>query len=321
MTGDTRTLIVVVLYRAANDSNSIETAVTLRCLESAMLAAPVLLETYNVLMWDNSERVADDVNLRFPFDYRHTLSHGAANHGVSGAYNGALEVAIRYGYKWMLLLDDDTEVTADFLDGMWKHQCAVSGNTVIAAIAPLLFERDFQLSPQQVLTHRHRPVAPGAPRILVSESFAANSGVMIRTAALKEIGGYSVDFWLDYSDIELFRRLYRAGKQIFLAADLRLQHSMTMLDYDGRMTTARYTNFLYAEQAYYDLYQDISQNAVYVLRLLARVLRQRRYRNKAFSTLTRTFLVRRLTTSKARRLMQWKQRRMDRQAGMHEPEA
>ena len=84
---------------------------------------------------------------------------------------------------------------------------------------------------------------------------------------------------------------------------------MTMLDYDGRMTPERYGNFLAAEQAFFDLYRDGRQSAVQMLRLAARVWRQRRYRNPVFSQMTRRFLQWRLTTSKKTRLEQWRQMR------------
>jgi hypothetical protein len=196
---------------------------------------------------------------------------------------------------------------------MLRYREDVGGDGRIAAIAPLLFHGDFPLSPQQVLRFRHAPVAPEPARILEGEVFAANSGVLMRVSALEAIGGYSLDFWLDHSDMYVFHQLYLQGKRIFLAASLRLQHNMTMLDYDGRMTPERYDNFLHAEQAFIDLYKNGSENAVQVLRLLGRVVHQRRYRNRIYSRMTWKFLLRRLTTSKTARLQAWKRRALERQ--------
>jgi GT2 family glycosyltransferase len=301
-------LMVVVLYSAAQSSARAEWR-TLRCLEAAMTSHPELLNNYHLLLWDNS-RVSTEIRLTIPFQYH----HAAGNDGVSGAYNGALSICEGSGYEWMMLLDDDTEVSPEYLAGMIECRSKCNDNVVIAAIAPLLLDKDFQLSPQQILTHRSVPVAQSPARILEQHCFAANSGVLMRAEALAAIGGYSLDFWLDYSDIYVFHRFYAAGKRVYLAADLRLQHSMTMLDYDGRMTVDRYRNFLYAEQAFFDLYKSASQNAVQVLRLFARIFRQRAYRNKAFSHLTAVFLLRRLSTSKKTRLSQWRERKNVRHA-------
>jgi hypothetical protein len=143
-------------------------------------------------------------------------------------------------------------------------------------------------------------------RILDGETFAANSGVLFRVKSLGHVGGYSLDFWLDHSDMYIFHQLYLSGLRVYLAADLRLQHDMTMLDYDGRMTPERYNNFLHAEQAFIDLYKGMLENWVQVLRLSARVVRQRRYRNGNYSRMTLGFLLRRLTAGKAKRLARWK---------------
>ena len=302
-----RVLAVVVLYSAARDGAA--EAQTLRCLNVALTAQPELLESYRLLLWDNSQE-ASQIKLGIPFEYH----HAAGNDGVAGAYNGALDICIRQGYKWMLLLDDDTEISATYLAGMLQYRDACDADASVAAIAPLLQDGEFQLSPQRVLPHRAAPVEPGLPRAIDEECFAANSGVMLRAEALAAVGGYSLDFWLDYSDIYVFHQLYAAGRRVYFAADLRLQHSMTMLDYDGRMTVERYRNFLYAEQAFFDLYRSSAQNAVQLLRLFARVFRQRAYRNKAFSGLTLSFLLQRILTSRAKRLRRWSGRKMERQA-------
>ena len=307
---DVSTLIVVVLYRADTAATPAELSpVTLRCLTKLCAEQPQLLAGCRVLLWDNSPLPLPASIPGCPCAYRHAASEGLPNDGVSGAYNAALAECMNEGIPWLLLLDQDTELTAEYLAGMSRYRDVVTTDDRIAAIAPLLFEKELQLSPQRVLRYRFCPAAPEPARVLENTSFAANSGVLMRTAALQAIGGYSVDFWLDHSDIELFHRLYQAGKRIYLAADVRLQHSMTMLDYDGRMSAERYGNFLAAEQAFFDLYRDRRQNAVQLLRLAVRTVRQRRYRNPVFSRMTWAFLLRRMTSSRATRLRQWQQRR------------
>ncbi len=317
------TLIIVVLYRGSKEDDARPAGEedplrsrTLQCLAAVYAEQPEVLARYRVLVWDNSPKRWHEPELSFPFTYRHAAAEGLPNDGVSGAYNAALRICNREGLSWMLLLDQDTEVNAAYLAGMSRHRLEVESDARIAAVAPLLFEGDLQLSPQQVLRHRHKSSSPEPSRILEEDSFAANSGVLMRASSLTAVGGYSEDFWLDYSDIEVFHRLYAKGGRIFLASDLRLQHSMTMLDYDGRMTPERYGNFLAAEQAFFDLYRDRLQNGVQALRLAARVWRQRRYRNPVFSQMTRQSLLRRISTSKAARLEQWRRRRAERQAAV-----
>jgi GT2 family glycosyltransferase len=297
---DERCLILVVLYRIAPMESE-----TVRGLVSALLASDRLREAYPVLIWDNSPEQSTAVTA---FEVECEYRHAASNHGIAGACNAAAALCEERDYRWMLVLDQDTQVTAAYLLGMLHHLAANDGDSRVAAIVPLLFEGDFLLSPQRVLRFRQQPVEPGPSRVLEGEVFAANSGVLLRVADLQAVGGYSLDFWLDHSDMYIFHQFHLRGKRIYLAADLRLQHSMTMLDYDARMTPERYDNFLHAEQAFIDLFKGPMQNAVQALRLLMRVMRQRRYRNRVFSRMTWRFLLWRLRASKATRLRRWKER-------------
>ncbi len=125
----------------------------------------------------------------------------------------------------------------------------------------------------------------------------------MRVEALREIGGYSDDFWLDLSDVYVFDAIYRKGRRIYVAADLSLQHALTSSDFDNDMAPERYRNFLAAESIYIDLYSSAPERAIHSLRLLGRTYRQRRrYRNRAFSNMTLEYLRLRLLTGKAKRI-------------------
>ena len=301
-----RVLIVVVLYKVLPCDSA-----TVLGLAAAFRQNDRLRASYEVLLWDNTPLGVEIEASDGPsvpdsgFGYR----RATVNDGVSGAVNLALELRASEGYEWLLLLDQDTTVTGEYLDGMLRHLPGVHGSIEIGAIVPVLYDQRFQLSPKQVLRFRDATIAPTVPGLLQGEVFAANSGVMLRVSALQVIGGYSRDFWLDHSDIYVFHQLYLHKRRVYFASDLALQHSMTMIDYDGSMSPARYENFLHAEQAFFDLYKGALENSVQALRLFMRVFRQRRrYSNKSFSRMTLRFLLRRLGTSRSSRLTEWKLR-------------
>jgi GT2 family glycosyltransferase len=309
MTETRRCLIVVVLYRMlAQDS------ITVQGIAHALRDDARLRDTYDVLLWDNTpgdhgSSVETGPDAEFGFQYCKAL----VNDGVAGAFNAAMHICMNNRYEWMMLLDQDTVVTGGYLEGMSRYQQALRAVDV-AAIVPLLLDRDFQISPKRVLRFRDQPIVTRRCQILSGEVFAANSGVVMSVSALRAIGGYSRDFWLDHSDMYVFHQFYLQGRKIYFAADLSLQHSMTMLDYDGSMSPGRYENFLYAEQAFIDLYKNRAENAMHVLRMLMRAIRQRRrHRDHTYSKMTFAFLLWRLRTSKTRRLAAWKLRAIDRQ--------
>lgn len=284
-------LAVVVLYRTAFEASK-----TLAGLTQAMEEDPTLRTSFDVLVWDNSPEPLHSA--AFPFRYH----HAAQNEGVAGAYNGAARLAREQDAAWLLLLDHDTSLTGDFLRGMRQHAERAGGDEGIAAIVPFLYAGDFVLSPRLWRFARHmalpRPAAPYTERRLI---FAANSGTLIRVSALEAIGGYSPRFWLDYSDIYVFQRFYEQGFGVRIAGDLALEHEVAMLDYDARMSPSRYATYLAAESDFLDLHRGWAERLMHLLRLAARVVRQRRFADATFSRMTRRELWWRLRTRRRAR--------------------
>ncbi len=300
MTAGPRILVVVVLYRASSSSASdLHQLQTIAGLERAFAGHPELADTYELLLWDNSPQAL--VNPRVSFRMRY--EHAPQNLGVAGAYNAAAEIAAHTGLPWLLLLDDDTSVTPEFLLGMREHARTAEADAAIAAVAPWLLAGSDVLSPQLWRFARHVPLPRAtAPYTERRAIFAANSGTLLRVAALRAVGGYSSRFWLDYSDIELFARLHRRGYAVRIASNLELQHEIAMLDYNTRMTAGRYATYLAAESDFIDLYRGPLERALHLLRLAVRVRRQRRLTDPIFSRMSREELSRRIRRRRGARL-------------------
>ena len=75
-----------------------------------------------------------------------------------------------------------------------------------------------------------------------------------------------------------------------------------MLDYDARMSPARYATYLAAESNFLDLYRGSAERMLHMFRLAMRAVRQRRLADAAFSRMTRQELWRRLRTGRKARL-------------------
>ena len=71
---------------------------------------------------------------------------------------------------------------------------------------------------------------------------------------------------------------------LYIASDLQLQHSLSIMDYDSDMTPERYGNFLAAEGTFFFLRRSPLDNVALTVRLLARGTKQNlRYNNKTFA--------------------------------------
>jgi GT2 family glycosyltransferase len=291
---------VVVLYKRLPEQSQ-----TIESLGKVFAGNPALLDSIRVVLFDNSPKALDRVNLSFPCNYH----HAGRNVGTSGAYNYATEFAEAGACPWLLLLDQDTTVSAEFLPRMLEYSHLLQEQTEIGSVVPFIYSHGSLVSPRTLgrfnqISH----IPPAFHGIYRQKAFAVNSATLMRVAALREIGGYSDDFWLDLSDVYVFQAMYRKGRYLYIAGDLTLQHSITSMDFDNDMAPERYRNFLAAESAYVDLYSSAPERAAHLIRLLARTLRQRRrHRNRAFSQMTFEYFCRRLVDSRAKRIQSWRE--------------
>jgi GT2 family glycosyltransferase len=277
---------------------------TLQGLCDALSFQPDLARDFTVMIWDNSPEAIVNPQLSIPFLYRHSK----ANLGVSGAYNGAMEYALEHGYPWLLLLDQDTKITHEFLRTMLRHCIELLPKEEIAAIAPTVRTGRIVVSPhRQLFSLTGRLQYPaGECGIAPGEAVAINSGCIMRVAHLRNIGGFSADFWLDLSDNYVFHQFFVHGMKVWRAADVEIEHDLSVSDYDRLMTPWRYRNLSYAETAFHDLYEGRIENAVQTLRLFARAIKQRmKYDNPEFSRIAWEQLMYRLRVSRAERIARW----------------
>jgi GT2 family glycosyltransferase len=299
-------LAVVVLYKTTFAASQ-----TIASLAHIFGRVPELVASVDVLIWDNSPDPVLNPHTSFPFLYHH--SH--ANVGLSGAYNRAASVAQEEGTPWLLLLDQDTTLPSNFLAAMLQQAAELESRREIAAIVPAVFVGDHRASPWRVLFNSRKPYPLDESGIADGELAAINSGCMLRLGSLLEIGGYSEAFWLDYSDLYVFHRFYRNKLRVWRASDIRIQHSMTILDYDNLMSTWRYGNFIEAEGAFNDIFHGRLENAFQTARLLVRVFRQRkRFKNREFSRITLRYFLKRLLHTRSQRIRAWERSTAERTA-------
>lgn len=301
-------LAVMVRY-----NTPVQQSETIRGVCEAFAGDAALGEAYQFLIWDNSPEPIEYPNLPIRFEYRHSR----CNLGISGACNEAMHLARARRHQWMLLLDQDTRVTAAFLKAMLGWSERLAGRSEIAVVAPTVRSGGLVVSPRQYLFNRHRAYLDPAPGIAEGEAFAINSGSLARVAALRAVGGFNNDFWLDYSDLYVCHQYFLHGYKLWRATDAELEHEMTVRDYDRLMTPARYINYSYAESAFNDLYKSPVENGVQNLRLLVRAVRQRRrYKDPAYSRITLAQFFYRMRVARAARIENWKNEGERRRARM-----
>jgi GT2 family glycosyltransferase len=292
-------LAVVVLYKQAPQQTQ-----TVRSLIQVFENDPGLNDPVHVLLWDNSPTPATNVSLPFRFE----LMHAGGNLGTSGAYNHAMDVAESLGCPWLLLLDQDTVVSENFLRGMVGYSEKLLLAREIATVVPFIFSHGKLVSPRRLRSfNRVQQIPITFSGLCKDKAYAVNSATLMRVAALREAGGYSEEFWLDLSDVYVFQALHRKGRFMYVADDLRVEHSVASMDFDKEMSPERYRNFLAAESAYVDLFLSAPERSFQLVRLFLRtVIQYLRYKNKTFSKIVWEYFLQRLFRTRAVRLRNWR---------------
>ena len=208
-------LAIVVLYRCElGHSQSVSSL--LRILRDH----PELSKHFSLLLYDNSPQAQDHImQATFPIDYVHDPSNG----GLATAYNFALARAEAERRTWLLLFDQDTVLTEEFLFELVESAGTLHGQAQVGAIVPKLLVRGAIYSPEAnflyQVRHPHLPlqtVEKDAVGIQQRHLNAYNSGATLRVSAMRAIGGFPLQFWLDYLDHAVFRALFVGGFRIYV---------------------------------------------------------------------------------------------------------
>ena len=295
-----RLFVVITIYKMRPcESPSLRTL-----LDAAGLASQDGLEL-GVLVWDNTP--GGQGSGEIPPGVRYQVAPD--NPGLARAYNHALEIACAEGYDWLLTLDQDTILAPEFLVRIGRIARKVENTPSIAAIVPQITGDGRMLSPYWfsggAIPRWFRKGFTGVP---LRATFAFNSASTIRVTALRQIGGYHPWFWLDNSDVYMFRQLHRHGKSVFVAGDIEVGHGFSMMDMQARVTPTRYRNILLAESAFWDLEMGALAGLERTVRLIIRAYKHfRRKDGPELRALTYEFLRRRLLWSRKSRLRAWEE--------------
>ncbi|MFZ0593580.1 MAG: hypothetical protein WAM39_24185 [Bryobacteraceae bacterium] len=237
---------VIVLYRErAQESRTVQT------LQRALSLDPSLAARLLVCIYDNTPEpypVPEDL---FPAET--LVFQPGENLGLPPAYNKALEVAEAQGISWLLLLDSDTDLTASFLAACVQQTKVLENERHIAAIVPHIVEGNIVHSPRRVQVLRRKAIPLGSSGIFPGELIALNSGAAVRVSAIRFLGAFTSEFWLDYLDYWLFRVLQTQGLRVFVLNEA-LEHSLSLSGLGRHMSLARYQNMLEAEQYFTSKY-------------------------------------------------------------------
>ena len=166
--------------------------------------------------------------------------HDPANSGLSIAYNTAAKYARRNNYKWILLLDQDS----DFSDvDINDYIASINQHNNIHLFAPTVMSGNRYMSPSK-MRHKFSTLQKSVPVgfIDLNKYSPINSGMCINVKAFFKCGGYNEKVSLDYSDFQFIERFKRLNSTAFII-DVVVRQNFSVFADSKEITINRYKIF------------------------------------------------------------------------------
>ena len=240
-----KTTIIIVVYKA-----KLEDSKTYKSLLSVLNNEPALTKELSIVIYDNSPEIQQvptntlDCNIIYKHDPR--------NLGLATAYNFAYQLGIENKSDWLLLLDHDTTLNKQYLDNI-LNLSDINRNE-IAAVVPIIVCNNIVVSPVKSDTLLPLKEERPAPGLQSDPMMAINSGALINLEFINKIGGFNMEFPLDYLDHWLFHKIYETGYKA-LVLDVTLQHELSVMDFNS-ISYTRYQSILDSEVKFYKNYKS-----------------------------------------------------------------
>jgi GT2 family glycosyltransferase len=187
----------------------------------------------SLVIYDNSPQPHELPSMPLAAHYIHDVSNG----GLARAYNAGLARAKADGSTWLLLLDQDTRLSHEYLAELLDAADSVQSQAQIGAIVPKLWAGTRLYSPaapffrliRRQFSDKSDAIEEHVTGVAESPLTAYNSGAALRVSALENIGGFPEDFWLDYLDHAVFEQLHLQGNRLWVMQTV-LQQNLSHLD-------------------------------------------------------------------------------------------
>ena len=254
---------VVVLYGTAPfESQTLESL--------ALASAGRRVDQVRLFVWDNSPAPLAQIPDGLAIAQYVSCS---ANLGLAAAYNTALEWASAAHVPWLVLLDQDTRVTKEYLEAVRafvaKHpEGAADDGKAIGLGYPTLQQGNSILSPLAFPTIRARPHTTsdgtGNTKIMV-----LNSGAVVAVRAADAVGGFPRRYPLDGLDHAFVSELRLAGYGITSLGATLEHHASTSVMHE--MPVSRLNSINEAEERYFLEYGSLSDRLWLLVRRALRL--------------------------------------------------
>lgn len=208
-----RFLIVVVIYECTLDDS-----ITFQRLLSLKQKTSLFPQ---ILIYDNS------LTSQYSGKYLQSIAfykHNPANGGVAEAYNYALYIGKGEQKEWLVLFDQDTNISNDYFTELEK---SIQMYPEQKLFCPIVRSTNKIVSPAYYIAEKAIRLQNAKTGILSCKYYSIiNSGLTIQLLEMEKLGGYDRDLPLDFSDHYFFIK-YKKRNKHFVVINCENLHSLS----------------------------------------------------------------------------------------------
>jgi glycosyltransferase involved in cell wall biosynthesis len=271
-----RVLVVVVLYKKLFED--IPCAARIKSWLSNVGELRTELHLVHCLVYDNGP---DPLPTGFGGHLRTAYVHNPRNGGTRAAYMAATEMALAHGCDWVLFLDHDTDLPADFFSVSSHALTQSDSDRPIAAVIPHVYDGAMQVSPSLVTSYGRVSQYPVSEKKGSRDGYQALTAIasasLVQTRCLSSLLPIPAVFSLDYLDHWLFREIQLRGGRLKVSS-AKIEHSLSVCSMKS-MDVGRYRAILDAELLFLQgdaTYSRVTHGLWHLLRTVKLALLTRR---------------------------------------------
>ena len=218
-----RVLIIILCYNGIND--------TIACLHSLQNTVEPHAD---ILIVDNAsaDGTLEQIRMHFPGV---ALIETGANLGFAAGNNVGVQYALQHQYDYTLLLNNDTEVSPDFLE---RLLAVIESDPSIGVVGPTIYYHE---RPDLIwsaggsidwingrTSMRTSDVELGHPPMPNDVAFVTGCALLVRCSAIVHAGMLDERFFMYFEEAEWCVRIARTGLRIVHVPDSRILHKIPL---------------------------------------------------------------------------------------------
>jgi len=175
-----------------------------------------------LFIFDNSPDFQSIKNIDISIWEKFIYIHCPENKGLGFAYNSGADYARENNIDWVVLLDQDTSFSEDYIYQLKK---SIDLYPNIKLFAPIIkLKNNIPFSPTRYKHKRGYCVELNSGIYSLLKYSPVNSGIVINTEYFWKVGGYNPLITLDFADYQFIERFRRTKKYFFVIDTIAIQN-------------------------------------------------------------------------------------------------